>query len=154
MLRVEERAWVQPAQATFEAGSQIRPAGPVLAGGRGTHRVEKRMRAREVAARFRGLRLGGLDRARRERLEHVFHDVLRGQPLDQLGLLQPHRGLMCHRPQKLRVLVVERPAARDAAQDPELLVPGRQRRDQQLVLDRAGAPTAHEVEQLRRAARP
>ena len=112
------------------------------------------MRAREVAARFRGLRLRGLDRARRERLEHVFDDVLRGQPLDQLGLLQPHRRLMRHRPQKLRVLLVERPAARDAAHDPELLVPRRQGRHQQLVLDRAGAPTAHEVEQLRRTSRP
>ena len=37
---------------------------------------------------------------------------------------------------------------------PELLVPGRQRRHQQLVLDRARAPTAHEVEQLRRTSRP
>ena len=109
------------------------------------------MWAREVAARLGRLGLGGLHRARRQRLEQILDDVLGRQPLDQLGLLQPHRGLVRHRAQELGVLVVEGAAVRNAGEDPELLVPRRQRCDKQLVLHRAGAPAAHEVEQLRRA---
>ena len=41
--------------------------------------------------------------------------------------------------------------ARHAAEEPELLVAGRERRDQQLVLDGARAAAAHQRHQLRRA---
>ena len=111
------------------------------------------MRAGQVAARFGRLRLGGLDRARGESLEHVLDDVLGRQPLDQLGLLQPDGGLVRDRAQELRVLVVERPLVRDADEEAELLVARGQRRDQQLVLHCSASPAPHHRHQLRRARR-
>ena len=111
------------------------------------------MRPGQVAARLGRLRLGGLHRACGQRLEHVLDDVLGRQPLDQLGLLQPHRGLVRHRAQELRVLVVEGALVRHAAEQPELLVPRGERRDQQLVLHGAAAPAPHQRHQLRRARR-
>ena len=80
------------------------------------------------------LRLGRLDRAGGERVEHVLDDVLRRQALDQLGLLEAHRGLVGDRAEQLLVLVGELPIVGEAAEDPELLVAGDQRRDQQRVL--------------------
>jgi hypothetical protein len=84
----------------------------------------------------------------RERLEHVLDDVLGGEPLDQLGLLQSDRSLVGHGAQQLGVLLVERALVRHAAQEAELLVARRERRDQEVVLHRAGAPAAHERHQL------
>ena len=105
---VEERARVEPAAG----GSRTaRPgpasAGPSSSGRRRAHGVEEHVRAAEVAARLGRLGLGRLHRAGGQRLEHVLDDVLGGQPLDQLGLLQPHRGLVRHGAQELGVLVVE-----------------------------------------------
>ena len=89
------------------------------------------MPAREIAARFARLGLRGLDRARGERVEHVLDDVLRRQPLDQLGLLQPDRRQVGDRAEQVGVLVAELPLVGQTANDPELLVASDQRRDQQ-----------------------
>ena len=61
--------------------------------------------------------------ARRQRLEQVAHEVLGGQALDQLGLLQRHRHLVGDRVQQP---VAVRAAARADAQPAQLLVARRQ----------------------------
>ena len=111
--------------------------------------MNEHVRAGEVAARLGGLRLGGVHRACGQRLEHVLDDVLGRQPLDQLGLLQAHRGLVRGRAQELRVLVLEGTLVRDADEQPELLVARRQRRHQQLVVHGAASPASQERHQLR-----
>jgi hypothetical protein len=159
---VEEGAPVEPAQPRLHAGGELGPrrAVGVVAG---TLDVQERVRPAEVAACLARLRLGRLDRARRERLEHVLDDVLGGQPLDQLGLLQPHGRLVGDGPQELRVLLAEAAAAYEAAQHAELLLPRHQRRDQQALVvghlapQRAGAVAAfapHQVEEQRGAPWP
>ena len=111
------------------------------------------MRTAEVAACLARLDLRGLYRARGERLEHVLDDVLGGQPLDQLRLLEPDGGLVRNGPQQLRVLVAEGAPAEAAAQQPELLVAGGERRREQALaaggVARRRVATAHHVEQQR-----
>ena len=123
------------------------------------------MRPAEVAAGLSRLGLGARRRAGSQRVEHVLDDVLRGQALDQLGLLQAHRRLVRHGVQQLAVLRRELAPPRDAGQDPELLVAGHERRHQQGVCVEAGPEGAlhsavaasvgpsHQVENERRPAR-
>ena len=96
--------------------------------------VHEEVRLAQVAARLTRLRLRSLHRAGRERVEHVLDEVLGGQALDQLGLLQPNGGLVGDGAEQLLVLLGELPVVGEAADDPELFVAGHQRGDQQRVL--------------------
>ncbi len=114
--------------------------------------MEEHVGTREIATGLHGLGLGHRQRTGGERLEHVLDDVLRGQALDQLRLLEAHGGLVGNGTQQPRVLVAETPAANQTAEDAQLLVPRGQRRDQQpLVLldpaNRSGGAVASRAAQ-------
>ena len=149
---VEQPERVAPPQVRLRPRRELGPRRPVRVLGRALD-PQQRVGAAEVPVRLAGLGLRGRERARLERVEHVLDHVLGGQPLDQLGLLEPDGGLVGDGLEQLSLLVGEgAPAAGHAADDPELLVAGHERGDQQAVVGALLA--AHQVEQQRGAARP
>ncbi len=77
-------------QRGLEALGRLGPRPRCLADGLGD---DQHVRALEIAAGHPGARRRDLAAARGERLEEVAHEVLRGQALDQLGLLEREREL-------------------------------------------------------------
>ncbi len=96
--------------------------------------VHEEVRLTQVAPSLTRLCLRSFHRACRERVEHVLDQVLRGQALDQLGLLQSNGGLVGHGGEQLRVLRAELPVLGEAADDAQLFIAGDEWGEQQRVL--------------------